>query len=192
MDPIQNASTFLIQTLFDLYLFILLLRLILQYLRVDYYNPVTQFIVKATNPLVVPLRRIIPGYWGIDLATVAAIFGITFIKLILLSYLMLHQFPHLLGLLIWSCGAIITLTIKLYFYAVIMNVILSWVAPLSHTPVTVILYRLTEPLMRPARRVIPSIGGFDISPMAVIIGLELLIILIANPLTNFGIMLAKF
>ncbi len=87
MAPLQNASAFLIHSLFDIYLLILLLRFVLQYLRVDYYNPFTQFIVKATNPLVVPLRRIIPGFWGIDFATLIVIIVLTSLKvsLVMLS-----------------------------------------------------------------------------------------------------------
>jgi YggT family protein len=190
MGPLQNASSFLIQTLFDLYLFTLLLRFILQYLRVDYYNPFTQFIVKVTNPVVVPLRRIIPGLWGIDFATLVAILALTLIKITLITLVSLHKLPGPIGLLVWSAGNISGLTIKLFFYAILANVILSWVAPMAYSPVTVILKRLTDPLMRPARKYIPQIGGFDISPIPVIIVLELLIMLLADPLTQQGISLA--
>src|SRR5262245_29367924 len=117
MAPIQNASAFLIHSLFDLYLLILLLRFILQYLRVDYYNPFTQFVVRATSPIVVPLRRIIPGFWGIDFATVLAIIILTFIKVSLVMLISLHKFPSPMGLIIWSLGDITNLTINLFFYA---------------------------------------------------------------------------
>lgn len=190
MNPLQNASSFLIQTLFDLYLFALLLRFILQYLRVDYYNPFTQFILKATNPVVVPLRRFIPGLWGIDFATLIAILVITFIKITLITLVSIHKLPFPVGLLVWSMGDITLLTIKLFFYAILANVILSWVAPSAYSPVTIIINRLVEPLMRPARRFIPQIAGFDISPIPVMIVLQLLIMLIADPVTKTGMMLA--
>ncbi len=190
MGPLQNASSFLIQTLFDLYLLTLLLRFILQYLRVDYYNPFTQFIVKVTNPIVVPLRRFIPGLWGIDFATLVAILVLTLVKITLITLISLHKLPSPLGLLVWSAGNISGLTIKLFFYAILANVILSWVAPMAYSPVTVILKRLTDPLMQPARKYIPQIGGFDISPIPVIIVLQLLIMLLAEPLTHQGISLA--
>lgn len=187
MAPLQNASAFLIHTLFDLYLFVLLLRFILQYLRVDYYNPFTQFIVKATSPIVVPLRRLIPGFYGIDFATVIAIVVLTCVKITLIMFISFHKIPAVAGLLIWSLGEISSLTINLFFYAIVMSIILSWVAPMSHSPITPILYRLTDPLMRPVRRFIPPIGGFDIAPIPVMIALQLLKILVAAPLTQVGI-----
>jgi YggT family protein len=186
MAPLQNATTFLVHSLFDIYLFILLLRFVLQYLRVDYYNPFTQFIVKATSPIVVPLRRIIPGFWGIDFATLIAIIALTCIKITLVMFISLHKLPAPAGLLIWSVGEIFALTINLFFYAILMSVILSWVAPLSHSPLAPIIMRLTEPLMRPMRRMIPPIAGFDITPIPVMIGLQLMKILIADPLTQVG------
>lgn len=186
MAPLQNASAFLIHSIFDLYLFILLLRFILQYLRVDYYNPFTQFVVKATSPIVVPLRRIVPGFYGIDFATIIAIMVLTGVKISLIMFISMHKFPAIAGLLIWSFGEIFALTINLFFYAILMTVILSWVAPMSNSPITPILYRLTEPLMRPVRRLIPPIGGFDITPIPVMITLQLLKILIADPLTQMG------
>lgn len=186
MGPLNNASAFLIQSLFDLYLFILLLRFIFQYLRVDYYNPLTQFVVRMTSPVIVPLRRMIPGFWGIDFATLFVIVALTCLKITLIMFVSVRKFPAPAGLFLWSLGDITALTINLFFYAILMSVILSWIAPLTRTPMTAILYRLTEPLMRPARRFIPIVAGFDISPIPVMIGLQLLKILIADPLTQAG------
>lgn len=190
MSPVHNAGIFLIQSLFELYLMILLLRLILQYLRVDYYNPLTQFIVKFTNPVVVPLRRVVPGYWGIDFATVVAIVGFTFVKIVLITLIGAHRFPHLAGLLIWTVGSLLHLAINLFFYSILMSIILSWVSPNAYTPMTAILSRLTEPLLGPARKHIPPIAGFDISPIPVMIVLQLMMILLAQPLTQAGMQLA--
>lgn len=190
MAPLQTASNFLIQTLFDLYLFVLLLRFILQYLRVDYYNPFTQFVLKATNPVVVPLRRFIPGLWGIDFATLVAVLIISLIKITLITLISIHKLPGPVGLMIWSLGDISGLVLKLFLYAILANVLLSWIAPRSYSPATVVLQRLVEPLMRPARKFTPQIGGFDISPIPVMIGLELLNILLAKPIMELGIKLA--
>ena len=136
MHPIQNASAFLIQSICDLYLFILLLRFFMQYLKVDYYNPLTQFVVKVTSPLITPLRRVIPGWWGIDLATVILILIFTMFKFILISLISIHAFPKIFGLLLWASGDVITSIIKLFFYAILMNIILSWVSPHAHSPIT--------------------------------------------------------
>ncbi len=186
MAPLQNASAFLVHSLFDIYLLILLLRFVLQYLRVDYYNPFTQFIVKATSPLVVPLRRVVPGFWGIDFATLIVIIALTSLKVCLVMYISMHKFPSPAGIAIWSLGEIFNLTINLFFYSILLTVILSWVAPLTHSPIAPILSRLTEPLMKPVRRMIPPIAGFDISPIPVMIVLQLLKILVADPLTHTG------
>ncbi len=190
MAPLQTASNFLIQTLFDLYLFVLLLRFILQYLRVDYYNPMTQFILKATNPVVVPLRRFIPGLWGIDFATLIAIFAISLFKLTLITLISLHKFPGPIGLLIWSTGDLLSLVFKLFLYSILANVILSWIAPGAYSPATIVLQRLVEPIMRPARKFTPKIGGIDISAIPAMIALQLLIIILAEPTVNLGIKLA--
>lgn len=186
MSPLHNASVFLIQSVFDFYLFVLLLRLLLQYLRVDYYNPLTQFIIKITSPVVVPLRRVIPGYWGIDLATVVLILIVSLMKLSLISVLSIHHFPNIFGLILWSLGDLLGLIIKLFFYAILASVIISWVAPSNYSPLFVIVQRLTDPLLKPARRLIPQIAGFDISPIPVLLLLQILIILMAEPLAMIG------
>lgn len=190
MAPLQNATSFLIQMVFDLYLMVLLFRLLFQYLEIDYYNPFSQFVIKATRPVVTPLRRFIPGLWGIDFATVAAIVGLTLLKILLISVLGFFRFPGLMGWLVWTIGSICALIINLFFYAVLMSVILSWISPRTYSPMTNILYRLTDPLMRPVRRFIPLVAGFDITPIPVLIGLQLLSILIADPLVENGKQLA--
>jgi len=190
MAPLQNAGTFLIHSLFDIYLLILLLRLLLQYLRIDYYNPLTQFIVRTTGPVVIPLRRFIPPYKSLDTATVVAILGFTFIKLILISLIGARQFPALMGLFVWSIGDLTRAFIKLFFYALLIQVVLSWMAPHARSPLTVVLERLTTPLLYPIRQRAPRLGGIDISPFLLLIFLQLLIILISDPLTQMGFRLA--
>jgi YggT family protein len=186
MFAFNNASIFLIQSLFDLYLMVLLLRFIFQYLKIDFYNPVSQIIVKLTSPLVISFRKVIPGYWGLDLATLILILLTSLVKLTLISLIGFHKFPHLFGLLVWALGDISGLLFKIFFYAVLANIIMSWIAPNTRSPVTAILSRLTEPLLQPARRYIPLIGGIDISPIPVLLGLQLLIILISDPFTALG------
>lgn len=189
MNSLQNASTFLINSICDLYLLVLLLRLILQYLRVDYYNPLTQFILTATSPVVVRLRRFIPGYMGLDLATICAILTLTLFKLIFIALLNYHQFPALSGLFIWATADILSLSAKLFFYAILINTTLSWLAPAAHSPINAILAHLTNPLLERAKRFIPPLGGFDLTPIAVMIGLQLVMI-IFNSVAQMGLSLA--
>jgi YggT family protein len=186
MTSLKHAAVFIIQTLFNLYLFILLMRLVFQYFRVDFYNPLTQFIVKLTSPLVVPLRRIIPGYFGIDFATVILIFALTYLKLFLLSMVALG-FPNMLGLVVATFGDILSMTLNFFFYAIIAYILFNWLAPMTHSPIRTILHQISEPLLRPFRKKIPSISGFDISPLFVLMCLQLLNILIADPLVRLAV-----
>jgi len=195
MGVLQNAGIFLVQTLFDCYAMILLLRILLQYLRVDYYNPMSQFIIKATNPAVVPLRQIIPGYWGLDLATVAVLAITLFLKIVLLVVIGMQKFPAFGGLLVWTLGDATVLLIKLFFYAILLQILLSWLQPLSGSPLRSLLEQLTAPLLIPARkklyRLFPSLSsGIDLSPIPVMIALQLGNLLLAQPLVQVGTHLA--
>jgi YggT family protein len=194
MSALQNAGIFLLHTIFDTYALILLLRVLLQYLRVDYYNPICQFIVKATNPPVIPLRRIIPGYWGLDLATMTVLFFTLLLKTILVALISTLHAPTLSGVLLWTLGEFASLSIKLFFWAILLQVLLQWVQPLSNSPLTALLYQLTAPLMNPVRkrlrRLFSSMGGIDLSPIPVLLGLQLCDLLFAQPLTHIGLQLA--
>lgn len=194
MSALQNAAVFLVQTLFDCYALILLLRIALQYLRVDYYNPVCQFIVKATNPVVVPVRRFIPGYWGLDLATIALLILTLFIKILLLGIISLPKFPAFSGLFVWTLGDLLSLGIKLFFYAILLQVLLSWLQPAARSPLSALLFQLTEPLLGPVRRKLrstfPSLANMDLSPIPVILLLQLGNVLLSQPLIQIGTQLA--
>lgn len=190
MNSLQQAGDFLVTTLFDLYTFVLILRFILQYLRVSYYNPFTQFVVKATGKLVVPVRRMIPGWRGIDFATLFVILLVTLLKLTMVTFIRYKTAPFFPGLLIWSFGDLLNLVINLYFFSILIQVLASWLAPASHSPVMEILYQITWPLMRPFKRLIPPIGGMDITPIPVIILLQLVKMLVANTIIMIGIQVA--
>lgn len=187
---LDNAIIFLIETLFNLYILILMLRMILQWVGAHFYNPISQFVVKLTNPVVKPLRQILPPIKGIDLATTLILLILEFIKLLLIIWLKAGVLPNVIGLLIMAFGDIIGVILNIFFYAIIISVILSWVNPRQHNSFTDILYLMTEPLLKPARKIIPPIGGFDISPIPVLIILQLLEMLVANPLISIGFSLA--
>lgn len=190
MTPIVQALHFIISTFFDLYIFVLLLRFLFQIVRADYYNPISQLVVKITNPPLVPLRRLIPGLWGIDMACLILCLFVSLLKLIILFALQVGRFPDLLGLILWSLGDLTRMTIYVFFFAILVQVILSWVSPYGNHPLQSILYKLTTPIMRPFKRIIPPVGGFDISPIFAIILLQVLIILIAAPIAQQGFKLA--
>jgi YggT family protein len=174
MNALKNTSVFLIQILFNLYLLILLARIILQRVGANYYNPFVQLIVRLTNFIVIPLRRVIPEHFGIDFAAILLLFIIEIIKLILLSSLLLGGIPHVAVLVLWAIVDLMSLLINIFFYAIILAVIFSWIGGMASGPFIDILHLISEPLLRPARRLIPPIAGFDISPIPILILLKLL------------------
>lgn len=180
-SPLGAAAEFLISTLFDLYILILLLRFLLQLLRADFYNPLSQFIVRASNPVLVPLRRIIPGFGGIDVSAIAAMVALKAMQLGLLAAIALIPVSAT-RLAALTAADLLQTTVYVFIVAIMIQVILSWVSPGQHNPMTKLLHSLTEPLLRPARRVIPSFSGIDFSAFAVLIALQLVLILVVRPL----------
>lgn len=180
------ASTiFLIQTLFGLYILVVMLRLMLQWVRADFYNPVSQFIVKITNPPLKPLRRIIPGWGGIDLSSVFLLIALQMLELFLVNMTMGRAFG-IGGLFIVSLAELLELLINVFIGAILIQVILSWVAPGSYNPLIGLVHRIAEPALAPARRILPPMSGIDFSPLVVLIVLQLLKILLVAPIANFG------
>lgn len=187
-----DALSFLVRTLFDLYIAAVALRFILQWVRADFYNPVSQFLVHITNPPLRPLRRIIPGYGGMDSASLLLMVLLKAVEISLLGLIAGGGIPAPLGLLVISLAECLQLVIYIFMFAIFIVVILSWVNPGAYNPATVLLYRLTEPLLAPARRLIPPIGGLDLSPLVVLIFLQLSLIILIRPLVRFGLSLSGY
>ncbi len=182
----QNAFGFLIDIIFSIYILVIFLRLIFQIVRADFYNPISQFIIKVSNPCLKPLRRVIPGIMGIDFAAVILIIVLDLIKLIVIAFLYTFSLPNMLGLLIWMCGDLLRFIFQFYFFILLIIVILSWVAPHRHDYLTSLIHKIGDPLMRPIRKYIPPIGGFDFSVLILAIVIQFLAILIIHPLYNAG------
>lgn len=184
-----NAAVFLIQAVFGLYILAVLLRLLLQWARADFYNPVSQFLVKITNPALVPLRRIIPGVGGVDIASIVLLIILQAVELVLIA-LVLGQSLHVGGLLVLALAKLLGLAVKVFFFSILIQVILSWVRPNDYHPLSELLYSLNEPLLGPARRILPPMSGFDLSPILVMVGLQLVLMLVVAPLTDMGLALS--
>lgn len=174
----MQAMSFLINTLFDLYLTIVILRIWLQLARADFYNPFCQFIVKATHPIVAPLRRVLPSFGNIDTASIVLALAVVVVKLVLLSLINSQPLALPIFVLIAVVSAIKQAGV-LFFWMVIIRAILSWFNQ-SYNPIVLVMEQLTEPLLAPVRRVIPPIGGLDLSVMIVIIGLNFVNMLCAQ------------
>ncbi len=179
----DSAGIFLIQTLFGLYILALMLRFLLQWVRADFYNPLVQALVKITNPPLVPLRRFIPGLYGLDMAAVVLMLLLKSIELLLVLN-MLGQPVSVLGVVLMACVELLDLVVMVVFWTVIIRVVMSWLNPDPRQPVTRLIVQLTEPVMRPARRLIPPLSGLDLSPIAVLIMLQLIRILLVMPLLD--------
>ncbi|MCF6209181.1 MAG: YggT family protein [Gammaproteobacteria bacterium] len=180
-----NAGTFLIQTLFGLYAGAVMLRFLLAIVRADFYNPVSQFLVKVTNPPLLPLRRIIPGIMGIDMASIVLLIALQATQLLLIAAVQGFGIQPL-GLLVLTLAGLLSLLFTIYFFTILIQVILSWVSPGNYNPAVALIHSLNEPLLGRARRILPPISGFDLSPILVLIGLQLLEILLVTPIQDLG------
>jgi YggT family protein len=183
---VGNAATFLIQTLFGLYILIVMLRFLLQWARADFYNPVSQFIVKATQPPLAPLRRVIPGFAGVDMAALLFMFVLKLVEQWLVFQLSGHS-PPIGALAVLSVAGLLGLAIRVFMFAILIQVVISWVNPGMYNPIMGLLHSLTEPLLSPARRIIPPVSGLDFSPFATVICLYLATMLVEAPIRDLGI-----
>jgi YggT family protein len=179
---ISNAATYLIDMLLGLLLLIVVLRFMLQWVRADFRNPIGQFIISFTNPILTPLRRVVPSIGNIDFACAVLAFSIALVKFWLITVLSGLSFA-LPGLLLFTLADLLKLVVYVFMGAVLIRIIVSWIAPQgSYNPLMSAIYSLSEPVMAPARRLIPSLGGMDLSPIAVFIFLNLTIMLIIEPI----------
>jgi YggT family protein len=174
---LANPLEFLVTTLFSLYILAVMLRFLLGAVRADFYNPVSQFLVRITNPLLLPIRKVIPSIGSFD---TSALLLMLLLQLLSLSLIVLLRgiSVSIVTLLVMSVGELVILTINVFMFAIVIQVILSWVNPGSYNPVTALLYSITSPIMRPIQRLIPTISGIDLSPLVAIIGLQVLRMLI--------------
>ncbi|WP_346992975.1 YggT family protein [Alteromonas gracilis] len=172
----MNATVFLIDTLFSLYLMVVILRLWLQVVQADFYNPLSQFVVKATHPIVGPLRRVIPSIGRFDTATFVLAVVVCALKIVTLGLLFGGNLNPL-GVAILSVVGVVKETFSLMFWVLLLRAILSWVSQ-GRSPVDYVLHQLTEPFLTPIRRIIPPLGGLDLSVLIAIIALQFLQLLL--------------
>ncbi len=166
-----QAAYFIVKTLAQLYLLLLLLRFWLPILRADFRNPIAQGILRFTSPLVIPVRRVLPPIGRLDTSTILVAYVLEF--LLVLVLLAIRGFSvNTLPIAITAVFELAILSLNLFFFVILIKVILSWVAPQNYNPITVLLHTMAEPVLRPVRRIVPAISGFDISPIFAIILLK--------------------
>ncbi|MEX1033742.1 MAG: YggT family protein [Cellvibrionaceae bacterium] len=165
---VGGGLQFLFTTLFNLYLYIVIARFVLQLARADFYNPVSQLIAKITSPLLRPLRKVIPGFGGIDIACMVLFLGLVLLKIFLIGILFGQS--QVLGpqIVVYTLFSAASTIINFFIAVIFISVILSWIAPPGH-PLGDILRQMAEPVLGPARRILPPMGGLDFSPMIVLL-----------------------
>ena len=186
-----------INTLFDLYILLVLLRFLLQMLRADFYNPVSQFIVKLTNYPLKMLRRVIPSIGGQDTPAIVLCLVLIYAKFLLLRLLSIPAVQiggvmapitgvSYAGLLVFCIADLIALTLTVFLIAVIIEVILSWINPGQYNPIIGLVHKLSNPVLKPIRKFIPALGGLDLSPLFATLLLLVAKMLIVPPIIYLG------
>ncbi|WP_394128966.1 YggT family protein [Shewanella maritima] len=174
----MDAMTFLVNTLFDLYLMVVILRFWLQLVRADFYNPFSQFVVKATQPIIAPMRRVLPSVGSLDSASIVLALIVVLAKMLILSAMAGAQID-IITLLLYSFVAVLKNAGVLLFWMLLIRAILSWFNQ-GYNPVVMIMGQLTEPLLAPIRKVIPPIGGLDLSVLLLFIAMNFINILFSQ------------
>jgi len=176
---VSTAIVFIINTLAQLYLFVLLLRLLLPWFGTDFRNPIAQAILRLTSPVVVPLRRIVPPIGRIDTATVLVAFIIQYVTIVVLLKIMgLSDRASLTEIAVTSIVNLVLLALNLFIFAILIRVVLSWISPGGYNPIVALINSITNPVLRPFQRFLPPMGGLDLSPLFAMIALTALRIII--------------
>ena len=162
---------FVIRFLLEVAGFLFMARFLLQACRVDFYNPISQGIVKVTDPVLRPLRAVLPGYRNLDLASFAAAWIAAAVMLYALALITGHYHGGVLAVVAGGLLNVLLRLLDIFWWCILIVIIASFIAPGSYHPVLGLLQQITEPLLRPARRIIPPLGGLDFSPILVILAL---------------------
>jgi YggT family protein len=192
-----SPLTLIINTIFDLYILLVLLRFLLQTLRADFYNPVSQFIVKLTTPPLRHLRRFVPSIQGQDTAAIVLCLALIYFKFILLRAMDIGAVPigsvmaaigsvSYAGLLIFSIADLVALIFTVFLISIFIQVILSWISPGTHNPIIGLVTTISRPVMRPVQKFLPPIGGLDLSPMFAGLAIMVIKMLVIPPLVALG------
>ena len=174
----MNAIAFIVETLLSLALYVVLARLLLQWTRADFRNPLCQAVVRLTNPLILPLRRVLPPVGKVDTASVVAVFLVAIVDVAALFALQGAGLPPPEVWIRPVLSEIARALLRTYFFAIFVYAVLSLIAPGGYSPLQSVLASLCEPVLRPIRRIIPSVAGLDLSPLWAIILIQAILILL--------------
>jgi YggT family protein len=190
MNYFANAGQILVEFVFGILVTLVVLRVLLQLVRANFHNPICQFLYKATNPVFMPMRRVIPGWRGLDLGGVFLAWLLLLVKRYLI-FAMFASTPRFLGALLIALADLIGFVLVLYLVLIFVRVIMSFVGSDSRHAVVPLVHQLTEPVLRPVRKRLPTPGGLDLSPMVIFLAIALLRALVVQPLLDTGLRLAQ-
>jgi YggT family protein len=174
----MSAIIFIVDTLLRLALFVVLARLLLQWARADFRNPICQAVVRVTNPLILPLRRVLPPVGKVDTASVIAVILVAVAYVATLTGLAGAGWPNPI---VWTRSVVLVIVrtmLETYFWAIFIYALLSLIAPGGYSPLQSVLASLCEPILRPFRRIIPALAGIDLSPLWACIAIQAVLILL--------------
>ncbi len=187
MGALNEIGLYVLQTIGSLYIALIVIRFLLQIARADFYNPVSQFMVKVTNPLLLPLRKVVPGIFGLDMACIVLAIALHWVLIEASAAVIGAGFLNPFHVLTWAVVGLLGLILNIYKWGLLISIILGWIAPHNPNPAVLLLNQLLAPMMRPFRRLMPDMGGIDISPIFAFLVLGVLGILLNSAAHEVGI-----
>ena len=185
MSYVMNFVGVIVQLIFGFLIFLVLGRFILQAVRADFYNPISQMFIRITDPLLRPLRRVIPGLFGIDMAAIILLLILQGVELVVMHLIRGMSLHNPVLFLLEMVGSLISHAAMLFQICIIIVVISSWISPAAyHHPLVRVASQISAPLLRPARKILPPIGGMDLSPILALIFVFAIMFLVAAPLID--------
>ena len=185
----SDATIYLANVILGSYGFIIMIRLVLQLVEADFYNPICKAIHSITNPVLKPVRAFLPHFKRIDSASLLMVITFEIIAVWFTLKLKSSMNPSLLGLIVLSLGSTLGEFVRIFTWSIIIQAFLSWIAPDPRNPIVGVLNSITAPILSKARTVLPSTPGVDFSPIIALVALQLTLMLIVNPLQDAGKML---
>lgn len=190
MNYFANAGQILVEFVFSILVALVVLRVMLQLVRANFHNPICQFLYKATNPVLIPLRKVIPAWRRLDMAGVVLAWLLLAIKRMLI-FAMFASMPSFAGLAVIAFADLLGFVLMTMLVLIFIRVVMSFVGGDSRQPVVPLIFQLTEPVLAPIRKRVPTPGGIDFSPMLVFLAIALLRALIVQPLLDIGLRLGQ-
>lgn len=188
MGYFADAGTLVVSTLFGLVLFVFVLRILLQAIRANFYNPICQAIYKLTNPPLIPLQKLLPPWKGINLAAVGLAWLVSCLWMLAMLW-MAGVSASVPAVLVLGFAQLLEFVLQALFWIALVSILLSWFSPDFGNPAVPLLYGIADIVLKPFRRVIPPLGGFDLSPIFALLALRVAMILLVQPLQQFGMSL---